>query len=41
MDRNDNLKSFRKDMNKTTIGNKNLSATKKLLDDNGNVIGWE
>lgn len=35
------LNDFNKLLDKTTLGNKNLSATKTIKDENGNIIGWE
>jgi hypothetical protein len=41
MDRNDELKDLYKVLDKETIGNVHLSATKMVKDDNGNIIGWD
>lgn len=41
MDRNDELKDLYKILDKETIGNVHLSATKMVKDDNGNIIGWD
>ena len=35
------LQSFRKMINNDTLGNKYLSATKTVTDENGNIIGYE